>query len=72
MAGGRRKQDMRGGRAWRSAEVNVTLLATPHAVPKQLTLSSLDGSDEIFSLVKSCSRLAMCILAPVGAAEGSR
>ena len=48
-----RKQGMRGGRAWRTAEVNVTLLATPHhGVPQQLTLSSLDGEDDIFSLIE--------------------
>ena len=44
-----RKQDMRGGKAWRSASVNVTLQT---AVPPQLTLSSLDAEDDIFSMIE--------------------
>ena len=46
-----RKQDMRSGRAWRTAEVNVTLLPTTVAAPL-LTLRSLDGDDDIFSLIE--------------------
>eukprot|EP01043_Picozoa_sp_COSAG02_P052438 COSAG02_NODE_5649_length_4152_cov_2.423143_2_plen_613_part_00 len=43
-----RKQDTRGGRAWRTAEVNVTIVQ-----PNQmLTLSSLGGEDDVFSLIE--------------------
>ena len=48
------KQDMRSGRAWRSASVNVTLQQQQSAMatPQRLTLSSLDAEDDIFSLVE--------------------
>eukprot|EP01046_Picozoa_sp_COSAG06_P052235 COSAG06_NODE_8724_length_2087_cov_1.937123_2_plen_74_part_00 len=65
------KQDMRNGRAWRSAEINLTLSAAPSVgaskavqqqqqqqqqqqppPPQLLTLSSLDGEDDIFSLIE--------------------
>ena len=60
------KQDMRNGRAWRSAEINLTLSAAPSVEaskavqqqqqqpqpPQLLTLSSLDGEDDIFSLIE--------------------
>jgi hypothetical protein len=60
------KQDMRNGRAWRSAEINLTLSAAPSVgapkavqqqqqqqqQPQLLTLSSLDGEDDIFSLIE--------------------
>ena len=42
-----RKRNGASGRAWRVAEVNVTL-----APESRLTLSSLDGEDDIFSLVE--------------------
>ena len=46
-----RKHGTTSGLAWDSAQVNVTMLA-PTMVGAVLTLSSLDGEDDIFSLVE--------------------
>ena len=46
-----RKHGTTSGLAWDSAQVNVTMLA-PTMVGAVLTLSSLDGKDDIFSLVE--------------------
>ena len=47
-----RKQNMTSGCAWRSAEVNMTVLTAAPEMPQQLTLRSLDGEDDIFSLLE--------------------